>query len=84
MVNDSKNLVEIKLVRQLSSQQGFEERYFDHLKNTDDRQEAFNQTEEDYFRIFGHYRYTSYQSFCSALSNMRKKNRMAGRSLHKR
>ncbi|QLE02896.1 hypothetical protein HX109_15455 [Galbibacter sp. BG1] len=49
--------------RQKGIRTGFFQRYFKKLNNTKTNFEAFIETNEEYFTLFGEYRYSCVQSF---------------------
>jgi hypothetical protein len=57
---------QIALMRQLGTTQGFIQAWFDKLKVTKTNEEAFDELNELYFKLYGTYRYSCYRSFRSA------------------
>lgn len=55
--------VENAAMRQLSTRKGFYEVYFKKLKTAKTNSEAFNQVNEDFYNLFGFYRYSDFNSF---------------------
>jgi hypothetical protein len=53
----------ITLMVQLSTINGFYQNYFEKLRNAKSNIEAFNQTNDMYFSLFGKYRYSDHDSF---------------------
>ena len=58
---------QFKLAKQLGSSKGFFERYFYHLRKSRTNTEAFLKTNEEYFELFGEYKYSSFHSFRKVL-----------------
>ena len=55
-----------ELMRKLSTKKGFFESYFENLKNSESQQDAFNKTNNLYFKLFGEMRYNDYDIFLNA------------------
>lgn len=55
--------VQLKQMRTLASNQGFYNAYFKELKTAATNHEAFNIVNEQYYNLFGRYRYSSYDTF---------------------
>ena len=58
--------------RQNGINQGYFSRYFLHLKTSRTTIEAFNTTNEEYFELFGDYKYSCIRSFRISLKNFMK------------
>ncbi|MEM9685347.1 MAG: hypothetical protein AAF934_00310 [Bacteroidota bacterium] len=58
---------QFKLAKALGSSKGFFQRYFYHLKRSRTNHEAFLKTNEEYFELFGEYKYSSLDSFRKTL-----------------
>ena len=56
-------------IKLLGSKNGFLEAFFRKLPNAETRNEAFNDLNEEYYEIFGEYRFTSYDSFRASYRN---------------
>lgn len=54
-----------ELMRQLATPEGFFKYFFKQLPNYKNQVECFNAVNDQYFDIFGEYRYSSYYSFAS-------------------
>ena len=52
---------------------GFFERYFHHQKEARTNFEAFNTTNDEFFELFGEFKYSNHSSFRVALKNHLKK-----------
>jgi len=50
-------------MRKLSTRKGFYEAYFKKLVTAKSNTEAFNDVNEEYHKLFGHYRYSDWNSF---------------------
>lgn len=50
-------------MREISSFKGFYNRFFCHLKESKTNDEAFEKTNNEYYELFGVFRYSDYQSF---------------------
>lgn len=61
---------------ELNSIEGFEKRYFEYLEICRTASEAFKKANDDYFRIFGHDKYSSYDSFRIVRNRKMKKNKL--------
>lgn len=55
--------IKVARMRQLVPIDGFYKAYFDLLKASTSNLEAFNKLNDEYFELFGVYRYSSYESF---------------------
>lgn len=53
-------------MRKLYTFQGFYTEFFNYLKNCKTHEEAFDLLNEEYFQLFGFYKYKDHQSFKSA------------------
>ncbi|MCG9792497.1 hypothetical protein [Flavobacterium algicola] len=51
------------IMRKLSTRKGFYDAYFEKLKTAKTNTEAFNELNEEYHKLFGHYRYSDWNSF---------------------
>lgn len=51
------------IIRKLSTVKGFYDEYFIKLRTAKSNTEAFNQVNEEYYSLFGHYRYSDWNSF---------------------
>lgn len=51
------------IIHQLSSNHGFIERYLKHLINSKTQFEAYKITENEYEILFGHRKYSNFESF---------------------
>lgn len=60
--------LQLDQMKALSSVSGFYNAYFKQLKTATSNSEAFNVVNEQYYNLFGRYRYSSYDSF-SKLKN---------------
>jgi hypothetical protein len=50
-------------MRKFSTTKGFYDEYFIKLRTAKSNTEAFNQVNEDYYGLFGHYRYSDWNTF---------------------
>lgn len=50
-------------MRELSTRKGFYNAFFQQLKIAKSNKEAFNCVNENYHKLFGHYRYSDFNSF---------------------
>lgn len=66
---------EMELMRQLASVSGFIQAYWNMLKESRTNVEAFNSVNDQYFGLFGDYKYNDWNSFRRALNyHKQKKN----------
>lgn len=54
---------ENELMRRIYTRGGFYEYYFEMLRTEPTRKEAFEKVNEQFFELFGEYRYADYNSF---------------------
>jgi hypothetical protein len=59
--SESKTRKENAIMRKFSTTKGFYDEYFIKLRTANT--EAFNQVNEDYYGLFGHYRYSDWNTF---------------------
>lgn len=67
---DNANRIEIEKLtaqnermKQMATRQGFFDQYFLECKNRKTNKDAFDAINEEYFELFGQYRYADYSSF---------------------
>ena len=63
------------LMRELSTRKGFYDQYFKKLKTAKTYCEAFNEVNDQYFALFGVYRYSDFNSFKSITNYYNKKRK---------
>jgi hypothetical protein len=61
--SESKTRKENAIMRKFSTTKGFYDEYFIKLRTAKSNTEAFNQVNEDYYGLFGHYRYSDWNTF---------------------
>lgn len=70
LAQEEKYRVQIEIIRQIATAQGFYTYFFSLLSSerfrSSTRLEVFNYVNELYFELFGEYRYSSYHSFLTA------------------
>lgn len=55
--------IQLEQMKQLGTTSGFFNAYFKQLKTASTNDEAFNVINEQYYSLFGRYRYSSYDTF---------------------
>lgn len=62
-------------MRKLSTFNGFYEAFFQTLPSVNNHMEAFEQLNEEFYQLFGYYRYSNYDSYKHMVSYYLKKNK---------
>lgn len=62
-------------MKKLATRSGFFSEYFQECKNHNTNKEAFDFVNEEYFNLFGQYRYSDHDSFKKAVSYQFKKQK---------
>lgn len=65
-------------IKLLGSKNGFLEAFYRKLSTANTRNDAFNAVNEEYFEIFGEYRFTNYNSFRASYRHMLRNRRDNG------
>lgn len=63
----------VKRMKQLNSLSGFTRAYWERIPHHPTYNDAFNSVNEEYFHLFGEYRYASWDTFRNAIKNAKKK-----------
>ena len=65
-----KNLIQQnKLMKQLATRRGFFEQFFQALKQSETKDQAFRKVNDLYFKLFGKYRYNNFEQFAQLSPN---------------
>jgi len=72
MKSHSKLKKENELLKKLATNSGFYTYYFEMLPKCKTFTEAFNMANDEYYELFGQYKYSSYNSFQNAMKKKSK------------
>ena len=67
--------IQTEKMKKLATREGFFKEYFLECKNQKTNKEAFDKINEEYYNLFGQYRYADHDSFKKAVSYQFKKQK---------